>query len=72
MKFTVTFDEGEWLFEVRSTGDEDYYHDSFSLTDIDEAKEAAADLFDEILELCDPVEAALRESFGENRDCRGA
>lgn len=65
MKFTVTFDEGSWVFEVNSTGDEDHYAEVFELMDIDEAKDAAADLFDELLEICDPVEAALRDSFGE-------
>jgi hypothetical protein len=66
MKFTVTFDEGSWVFEVASTGDEDPYSEIFELTDIDEAKGAAEDLFDEILEICDPVEAALREAYGED------
>jgi len=65
MKFTVTFDEGSWVFEVASTGDEDPYSEIFELTDIDEAKTAAEDLFDEILDLCDPIEAALRDVDGE-------
>jgi len=68
MKFTVTFDEGSWLFEVNSTGDETPYSEVFELVDIDEAKSAAEDLFDEMLEICDPVEAALRDAYGENLD----
>jgi len=68
MKFTVTFDEGSWLFEVNSTGDETPYSEVFELVDIDEAKSAAEDLFDEMLEICDPVEAAFREAYGEDLD----
>jgi len=53
MQFAVTYEDGTWLFEVQSTGDEDNYYESFELTDLNEARDAAFELLEEIMAAAD-------------------
>lgn len=48
MRFTVTFEEGVWNFAVESLSDSDPYHEEFTILDLNEAKDAAWDLIEEI------------------------
>jgi hypothetical protein len=55
MKFTVTYDEGVWIFEVNSTDGETSHNEVFEITDVEEAEEAAMELIREIREVEDPL-----------------
>jgi hypothetical protein len=55
MKFTVTYEDGCWFFEVNSTGDEPSHNETFEITDAEEAEEAAMELIREIREAEDPL-----------------
>lgn len=55
MRFTVEYENGEWLFEVQSTGDEPSYIETFEIDDLDDAIDAAAELIAEIRTAADPI-----------------
>lgn len=55
MKFTVTYEDGGWLFEVFSTGNEASHYESFEILDLDEAEESAIELIKEIRSNVDPL-----------------
>lgn len=55
MRFSVTYDEGEWFFEVTSTGDEPSHIDSFEVDDLDDAIEACEDLLRQLRADEDPL-----------------
>lgn len=48
MEFRVIFEDGCWLFQVASSDDEDSYFEEFEVTDLNEARDAAWDLIEEI------------------------
>jgi hypothetical protein len=55
MRFSVTYDEGEWFFEITSTEDEPRHFESFELDDIEDAIEACEELLREIRTKQDPL-----------------
>jgi hypothetical protein len=55
MRFTVTYDNGEWVFEVASSDGEPAYFETFEVEDLDEAVEQAAELLSEIRNSVDPL-----------------
>ena len=48
MQFRVIFEDGCWLFQVSSTDDGETYFEEFEVTDLNEARDAAWDLIEEI------------------------
>lgn len=48
MEFRVIFEDGCWLFQVASTPDENFYFEEFEISDLNEARDAAWDLIEEI------------------------
>lgn len=55
MRFTVEYENGEWRFEVVSTGDEPSYVEIIEVDDLDEAVDTAAELLAEIRTVADPL-----------------
>jgi hypothetical protein len=55
MRFSVTYDEGEWFFEVMSTGEEPSHIESFEVDDIEDAIEACEDLLRQLRTDEDPL-----------------
>lgn len=48
MQFRVIFEDGCWLFQVSSVDDGETYYEEFEVTDLNEARDAAWDLIEEI------------------------
>ena len=48
MQFRVIFEDGCWLFQVSSADDGETYFEEFEVTDLNEARDAAWDLIEEI------------------------
>lgn len=48
MEFRVIFEDGCWLFQVSSSDNEDTYFEEFEITDLNEARDTAWDLIEEI------------------------
>ena len=48
MEFRVVFDDGCWLFQVSSSENEDTYFEEFEIADLNEARDTAWDLIEEI------------------------
>lgn len=48
MEFRVIFEDGTWLFQVASSDNEDSYFEEFEITDLNEARDTAWDLIEEI------------------------
>ncbi len=55
MKFTVTYEDGGWTFEVVSTEGEPSHYESFEILDLEEAEETAMELLREIRSSEDPL-----------------
>lgn len=53
MKYTVTYDDGVWVFTLESTDPASDYYEEWEITDEAEAKTIAAELIDEISEADD-------------------
>lgn len=53
MKYTVTYDDGVWVFTLESTDPSSDYYEEWEITDEAEAKTIAAELIDEISEADD-------------------
>lgn len=66
MKATITYEDGSWVFEVVSTGDEDTYLETFEVTDLSEAQDAAWDLMEELAVRHDPIADAFGDLFDED------
>lgn len=62
MKYTVEFCDGTWIFEVESTDPDDTYYEQFEITDLNEARDTAWDLIEEISKQQDDP---IRELFDE-------
>jgi hypothetical protein len=65
VQVTVVYRDGTWSFEVTSGDDDDPYCEYFELTDLDEARNAAWDLMEEIARLEDPIADAFGDLFDE-------
>lgn len=48
MRFSVEFEDGVWSFTVESDEDGGIYAEEFELTDLNEARDTAWDLIEEI------------------------
>ena len=59
MKFTVTHTGTSWVFEVEATEYGESYYEQFELTDLNEARDTAWDLIEEIVEEQDDPIATL-------------
>lgn len=66
MKATITYEDGSWVFEVVSTGDEDTYLETFEVTDLSDAQDAAWDLMEELATRHDPIADAFGDLFDED------
>lgn len=66
MKAIITYEDGEWTFEVVSTGDEDTYYEQFSISDLVDAQDAAWDLMEELATRNDPIADAFGDLFDDN------
>lgn len=55
MRFVVEYENGEWRFEVTSTGDEPSYAEIIEVDDLDEAVDTAAELLAELRTAVDPL-----------------
>lgn len=53
MQFTVEYDDGVWIFNVSSDGDEPDYVEEFEITNLADAKAAAFELIEEIMEMAE-------------------
>lgn len=53
MKYTVTYDDGVWVFTLESIDPASDYYEEWEITDEAEAKTIAAELIDEISEADD-------------------
>lgn len=65
MKVTITYEDGSWVFEVVSTGDEDTYCEQFEVTDLSDAQDAAWDLMEELAKHHDPIADAFGDLFDD-------
>lgn len=63
MQFSVQYDDGVWYFEVSSGENEDDYLEEFEITNLADAKAAAADLINELRAV---AEADEDEEDGDN------
>ena len=53
MQFTVEYDDGVWIFNVSSDGEDSDYVEEFEITNLADAKAAAYDLIEEIMEMAE-------------------
>ena len=63
MQFTVTYDEGEWIFTVLSTGDEPSHIETIEVDDIEDAVETAEELLRQIRVEVDPLDDLFDEDY---------
>lgn len=63
MQFTVTYDGGDWIFEVLSTGDEPSHIERIEVDDIEDAIETAEELLRQIRADSDPIADLFDEEY---------
>jgi hypothetical protein len=66
MRFIVTFEAGAWNFVIESLEGADPYHEEFAILDINEAKDAAWDLIEEIA--IDPLDDSQFDLLGDGEE----
>ena len=53
MRFTVTYEDGAFIFHVSSTTEDNDYFEEFEITDLNEAKDTAWELVQDIKEMAE-------------------
>ena len=53
MRFTVTYEDGIFKFEVASADEDNDYFEEFEITDLNEAKDTAWELVQDIKEMAE-------------------
>ena len=65
MQFTVEYDDGVWIFNVSSDGEESDYVEEFEITNLADAKAAAFELIEEIMEMAEAEDEDEDDPFAE-------
>ena len=65
MQFTVEYDDGVWIFNVSSDGEDSDYVEEFEITNLADAKAAAYDLIEEIMEMAEAEDEDEDDPFAE-------
>jgi hypothetical protein len=65
MQFSVQYDDGVWYFEVSSSENEDEYLEEFEITNLADAKSAAADLLKELRDAAEADDEEDEDDFDD-------